>query len=284
MVSNVDLIQFYRCKSLKDLMIRAADVLDTIGFRHVSLQWIPAPTSKAAIPANHEIIWDNFEAQLGADGAAIRQAFVNTTWESLARAKKNTIRCQNWKMSQTDVFRIDKDAPEPFELTRLQFGLPRDFNQPSWTEFVSSPLCRERDRTLMILAKTQDVASPPRCIAGGQTVSVFASAYRSLHSRLEDYPRRSQAQGQKALLSCREIECLQWLAQGKTLSEAATILDISERTLRFHICNARERLGVATTMQAVVAAALIYGFDPNDSRRSIYTAIRSPQRFSLQNT
>jgi hypothetical protein len=72
------------------------------------------------------------------------------------------------------------------------------------------------------------------------------------------------------------VQCLHWLAAGKTFSEAAIILDIAERTLRFHVGNAKKKLGVSTTMQAVVAAALEYGFDPKDPRQSIYYTSRRP--------
>ena len=34
-------------------------------------------------------------------------------------------------------------------------------------------------------------------------------------------------------------------------------------------------LGVATTMQAVVAASLMYGFNPKDARKSVYSMCRT---------
>lgn len=56
-------------------------------------------------------------------------------------------------------------------------------------------------------------------------------------------------------LSEREIEALVWSARGKTSGEIATILGLSKRTVDFHIDNAREKLGVATRIEAVVKAA-----------------------------
>ena len=55
-------------------------------------------------------------------------------------------------------------------------------------------------------------------------------------------------------LSEREIEALSWSARGKTSGEIATILGLSKRTVDFHIDNAREKLGVATRVEAVVRA------------------------------
>lgn len=282
MVSNIDLIQFYRCKSLNELLIRATGVLQTIGFDCVSLKWTPAPTAKAVERANHQFIWDNFEAHLGAASTQYREAFSEIMTDSLTRLKKNTMRCQLWKTQQIDVFRLAADAPEAFGLTQGQFNLPRAFAQRTWTEFIAGPLCKERDRTLLILAKTQAMVSDETCSAAGQTLSAFISAYRGLYSRYGDFALKAHVNDSTTRLSNREIECLQWLALGKTLHEAATILNISERTLRFHIMKARDRLGVATTMQAVVAAALMYGFDPRDSRRSMYTAIRRPETQTRQ--
>nr|WP_315591518.1 response regulator transcription factor [uncultured Cupriavidus sp.] len=57
------------------------------------------------------------------------------------------------------------------------------------------------------------------------------------------------------VLSEREIEALSWSARGKTSGEIATILGLSKRTVDFHIDNAREKLGVATRVEAVVRAA-----------------------------
>jgi DNA-binding CsgD family transcriptional regulator len=52
-------------------------------------------------------------------------------------------------------------------------------------------------------------------------------------------------------LSPRESECLHWVSAGKTDSEVGGILSISPRTVRFHINNAKVKLGVTTRIQAV---------------------------------
>jgi DNA-binding response OmpR family regulator len=55
-------------------------------------------------------------------------------------------------------------------------------------------------------------------------------------------------------LSQRELDVLTWSARGKTSDEIAGILDLSKRTVDFHMDNARAKLGVATRIQAVVKA------------------------------
>lgn len=68
--------------------------------------------------------------------------------------------------------------------------------------------------------------------------------------QLETNPRRASA----GMLSPREVECLSWAAAGKTDAEIGRILTISPRTTRFHIENAKKKLGVATRVQAVAEA------------------------------
>ncbi|SIT54693.1 Transcriptional regulator [Mesorhizobium prunaredense] len=53
------------------------------------------------------------------------------------------------------------------------------------------------------------------------------------------------------LLTPREYECLQWTAQGKSDWEIGCILGITQRTAAFHLANARRKLGVTTTRQAI---------------------------------
>ena len=55
-------------------------------------------------------------------------------------------------------------------------------------------------------------------------------------------------------LNEREIEALTWAARGKTSAEIAKILELSKRTVDFHIDNARAKLGTASRVEAVVKA------------------------------
>lgn len=57
-------------------------------------------------------------------------------------------------------------------------------------------------------------------------------------------------------LSERETAVLRWTAEGKTSEEIAEILNISERTVNFHINNAVTKMGAANRTAATVQAAL----------------------------
>lgn len=55
-------------------------------------------------------------------------------------------------------------------------------------------------------------------------------------------------------LSRRELECLKWAAEGKTAWETSVILAVSERCVRFHLDQARQKLNCQTKVQAVAKA------------------------------
>ncbi len=60
--------------------------------------------------------------------------------------------------------------------------------------------------------------------------------------------------GDVPTLSRREIECLNWTAQGKDGASIAKILKISEFTVRDYLKSARNKLGCTTIAQAVYEA------------------------------
>ena len=55
-------------------------------------------------------------------------------------------------------------------------------------------------------------------------------------------------------LSAREKDCLVWAADGKTSWEISRILQITERTVNYHLQNASEKLGVHGSRNAVAKA------------------------------
>lgn len=57
-----------------------------------------------------------------------------------------------------------------------------------------------------------------------------------------------------APLSRREKEVIRWLIKGKSSWEVSEILDISERTVNFHINNIMQKLEAVTRTQAVARA------------------------------
>jgi DNA-binding CsgD family transcriptional regulator len=58
-------------------------------------------------------------------------------------------------------------------------------------------------------------------------------------------------------LSARELECLRWIAGGKEAGDIATILEISQHTVRDYLKSARFKLDCVTSAQAVSKAVKI---------------------------
>jgi len=55
-------------------------------------------------------------------------------------------------------------------------------------------------------------------------------------------------------LTRREIQCVYWVAEGKSDWEIGRILEISEETVAWHVQNAKRKLGVARRAQLATAA------------------------------
>jgi DNA-binding response OmpR family regulator len=65
------------------------------------------------------------------------------------------------------------------------------------------------------------------------------------------------AQWSKRLgMNSRQLEMLTWVARGKTSWEIAKILDLSQKTVDFHIDGARIKLGASTRTEAAIKAAI----------------------------
>jgi DNA-binding CsgD family transcriptional regulator len=73
------------------------------------------------------------------------------------------------------------------------------------------------------------------------------------HQRILEICGHAPHIGQQSL-STPEIECLKWAAAGKSAWETSKIMTISERTVKFHLSNARYKLQSVNTTQAVAQA------------------------------
>jgi LuxR family transcriptional regulator of spore coat protein len=63
-------------------------------------------------------------------------------------------------------------------------------------------------------------------------------------------------------LTVREVECIHWAALGKTTAETAREIQVSERTVEFHLANAVRKLGAPNKLRAVVIALQQTLIDP----------------------
>jgi DNA-binding CsgD family transcriptional regulator len=72
---------------------------------------------------------------------------------------------------------------------------------------------------------------------------------------LSDPSKREKNSNPSIILTRRQHECLQYIADGHTGRSIAHRLGISERMVRFHLEGARLRLNASSTTQAVYLAA-----------------------------
>ena len=59
-----------------------------------------------------------------------------------------------------------------------------------------------------------------------------------------------------AQLTAREVECLQWVLEGKTNWEIGVLIGVTARTVQFHLSNCARKLGVFNRVQAAVGALI----------------------------
>ena len=78
-----------------------------------------------------------------------------------------------------------------------------------------------------------------------------------LHAALQEL-LEVQADAPAVTLTPRECECLKWTARGKSSWVISEILNLSERTVNFHITNAMGKLEVTSRAHAV-AKSLYHG-------------------------
>ena len=76
----------------------------------------------------------------------------------------------------------------------------------------------------------------------------------SVASKLARWAVRSAASEAGTDLTSRELEVVRWLARGWDNQRIAQELHISEHTVRFHLRNIREKIGVQTRTEAAVWA------------------------------
>ena len=119
---------------------------------------------------------------------------------------------------------------------------------------ASFPVHGARGESAMLsLATSRDSREAQKDILGTMGKAQLLSCY--LHEAVQ---RIVLSKGPVALksvnLTDREKECLLWAAEGKTGWEIANIVNISERTVTFHLQNAAHKMGVVNRQQAISRA------------------------------
>lgn len=112
-------------------------------------------------------------------------------------------------------------------------------------QYCSISLCVGRTRySLLLLFKEGVILSQERL----REVGVLAAYAASFQDRAETKVERDFE------LTERELECLFWIAEGKTSDEIATILGISRNTINNYITSVMRKTGTKTRSEAIAYA------------------------------
>lgn len=138
-------------------------------------------------------------------------------------------------------------ASEPVEIPRASAECPAYRDK----RFIAYPLTpRGKETAFVGIEAAMSVSDWERHkLTGLRDIRVLGNYFHSHILRINGHDA-----DRDMLVSARELDCLKWTAAGKTAWEASIILGISERTVRFHLNAAREKLKCATTTQAVAKA------------------------------
>ncbi len=137
-------------------------------------------------------------------------------------------------------------------LTPAQEQMRADLRQQGSFGSVVAPIHLSLGRTAALVWSTQDKVDLENIVASCAG-PLHAIAYRFIAILLPNEPSFAGVRD-LAYLTDRQIDCLSWLARGKTIAETATILDISVHTIRDHLRDITARLNAVNTTHAVAIA------------------------------
>ena len=202
-------------------------------FREIGFDWYAAAVFfSAGREPNVKLIHGEFQS----DWARRYQARNYSQSSCIAREMLLTAQPYSW--SEVIERRGLSGAQNKIWSEARDFGLKDGLFIPSrWVDGSYS--------SVVLADRNPPVADPfVRTMAG-----VIAAAYLLQLRKIAAPPRRHT-------LTVRQIECLSWVALGKSSADIAEILGVSAATVDEHVADACRKLGVRTRIQAAVQAAL----------------------------
>lgn len=143
---------------------------------------------------------------------------------------------------------LANDAPFALEELRRERGVaPR-----IWLQTLP-PMLREGETLMLPVHRAQQLvmfvgvsgAKPDDSLL---TRATLHTATQVVYDRFVQLRMRGSKRDD---LTNREAECMRWIGLGKTDREISDIIGISERTVRYHVRNAKTKLGVTTRVEAI---------------------------------
>ncbi len=103
------------------------------------------------------------------------------------------------------------------------------------------------------LATDEEAASTEKLVRESGDILQLIGLYFHAHLNARRDLRVSAA-ATEAVLTQRELQCLTWCSRGKTVADIAVLVDITPRTVAFHLENARRKFQAASIAQCVAEA------------------------------
>jgi len=163
----------------------------------------------------------------------------------VAWASENTGSC-SWSMIRAQIAagNVTPDMMEAMELNQrmnVVAGYTISFHEVSLRAKGAIGLCARDGMT------QADVDA-----LWAESGSEIELANKILHLKVVQLPHTT---GQRRQLTARQREVLEWVADGKTIQDTATIMGLNPATVEKHLRLARESLDVDTTAQAILKAS-----------------------------
>jgi DNA-binding CsgD family transcriptional regulator len=147
------------------------------------------------------------------------------------------------------------DVAQPTELTRKQGQLYSEAADLGILNGMTIPIHgRDGEYAAINLIPDGTLKEQKETMAVQRHAAHLIALYYHAHSGVSLLEQRLEKL--TTSLTPRETEILTWIARGKSSWEVSQILSVSERTILFHIDNAKRKMGVSSRTHLVVRAAM----------------------------
>ena len=218
-------------ESEQDLFEQMTVIARQIGFEYCAYGIrMPVPISRPRVE-----MFNNYSPQWQERYAACGYLHVDPTVQHALKSSLPVV----WT---NELFSEAQDFWEDARGHGLQFGWAQSARDPSGAV------------GLLTLARSAEPLTKNELASNQERMAWLAQYMHAAMSRLLTPRLLPEA---LVTLTLREKEVLRWTAEGKTSYEIAQIIDISERTVNFHVNNAAAKLDASNKIQAAVKATAL---------------------------
>ncbi len=155
----------------------------------------------------------------------------------------NNSGARSWSYLETEMASLTPKQRQVVEFN-MAHGLTAGYS-------VSFPAISERTRAAMAMAARPGLSQAEVNALWDERGTEIEVICNMTHLKIISLPQKNE----RARLTARQQEALNWVADGKTHQDIAAIMNITVAAVEKHLRNVREKLDVETTAQAVLKAA-----------------------------